>query len=87
MMRSHMKCIVALAVSCAPLLAQAGIGRDYGRSMTISQQGIAATSQILASQAVRDELPDWAATVQDALTLKGFDAPVTAYELHGNGDR
>ncbi|HTA69750.1 MAG TPA: gamma-glutamyltransferase family protein, partial [Bryobacteraceae bacterium] len=51
MMRSHMKCIVALAVSCAPLLAQAGIGRDYGRSMTISQQGIAATSQILASQA------------------------------------
>jgi len=46
-----MKCIVALAVSCAPLLAQAGIGRDYGRSMTISQQGIAATSQILASQA------------------------------------
>src|SRR5579884_1048388 len=26
-------------------------GRDYGRSMTISQQGIAATSQILASQA------------------------------------
>ena len=27
------------------------IGRDYGRSMVISQQGIAATSQVLASQA------------------------------------
>ena len=43
--------------------------------------------QVLASQAVRDELPDWAATAQDALTIKGSDAPVTAYELHGNGDR
>jgi class 3 adenylate cyclase len=43
--------------------------------------------QILASQAVRDELPDWPATVQDALTLKGFDAPVTTYELHDSGDR
>src|SRR5438477_9843426 len=26
-------------------------GRDYGRSMVITQQGIAATSQVLASQA------------------------------------
>ena len=46
-----MKCVVALAVLCAPLLAQPGIGRDYGRSMTISRQGIVATGQILASQA------------------------------------
>jgi gamma-glutamyltranspeptidase/glutathione hydrolase len=51
MICNHMKCIAALMVLCAPLLAQPGIGRDYGRSMTISQQGIAATSQILASQA------------------------------------
>src|SRR5579862_7710950 len=28
-----------------------GQGRNYGRSMVISQQGIAATSQVLASQA------------------------------------
>jgi gamma-glutamyltranspeptidase/glutathione hydrolase len=28
-----------------------GMGRNYGRSMVISQQGIAATSQVLASQA------------------------------------
>jgi gamma-glutamyltranspeptidase/glutathione hydrolase len=46
-----MKCIVALLVAFTPVAAQPGIGRDYGRSMTISQQGIAATSQILASQA------------------------------------
>jgi gamma-glutamyltranspeptidase/glutathione hydrolase len=50
-MCSHMKCIAMLVVSCAFLAAQPGIGRDYGWSMTISQQGIAATSQILASQA------------------------------------
>jgi gamma-glutamyltranspeptidase/glutathione hydrolase len=46
-----MKCIAALIIASMPLAAQPGIGRDYGRSMTISQQGIAATSQILASQA------------------------------------
>ena len=51
MIRSQRKCVAALVVWCAPVLAQPGIGRDYGRSMTISQQGIAATSQILASQA------------------------------------
>src|ERR1700730_18118821 len=28
-----------------------GVGRNYGRSMVISQQGIVATSQVLASQA------------------------------------
>src|SRR5438552_11207062 len=32
------------------LAGQAGDGRSYGRSMVISQYGIAATSQILASQ-------------------------------------
>jgi gamma-glutamyltranspeptidase len=35
----------------ALLLAQENIIRDYGRSMTITRHGIAATSQILASQA------------------------------------
>src|SRR5216684_3648507 len=33
------------------LLAHSGFGRNYGRSMVIAQQGIAATSQALASQA------------------------------------
>ncbi len=33
------------------LCGQAGLGRNYGRSMVITQQGIAATSQVLASQA------------------------------------
>ena len=82
----------------AGLQVRAGLG--YGEALAINGDyfgttvnlaarlvGAAKPRQILASQAVRDELPDWAATVQDALTLKGFDAPVTAYELHGNGDR
>jgi len=64
-------------------------GDYFGNTVNLAARlvGAAKPGQILASQAVRDELPDWAATVQDALTLKGFDAPVTAYELHGNGDR
>ncbi|MGE5696363.1 MAG: adenylate/guanylate cyclase domain-containing protein [Candidatus Sericytochromatia bacterium] len=47
----------------------------------------ATPGQILASQSVRDTLPDWAATIQEPLTLKGFDEPVSAYELHRRGDR
>jgi gamma-glutamyltranspeptidase/glutathione hydrolase len=41
----HIALIAALA------LAAYGDGRDYGRSMVISRQGIVATSQVLASQA------------------------------------
>src|SRR5579871_6537299 len=37
--------------SASVLLAQANMGRNYGRSMVISRQGIVATSQVLASQA------------------------------------
>src|SRR5215472_16441852 len=41
--------VLTLASTMAvPAFAQ---GRNYGRSMVISQQGIAATSQVLASQA------------------------------------
>src|ERR1700676_1976024 len=40
-----------LSVALISLHGQAGMGRNYGRSMVISQQGIVATSQVLASQA------------------------------------
>src|SRR5579863_3671199 len=48
-----MKIAGLLLACCAALFGQrmADFGRDYGRSMTITQQGIVATSQILASQA------------------------------------
>ena len=43
--------IPAAVPVAAPLPAPRLIGRDYGRSMVIAQQGIVATSQTLASQA------------------------------------
>src|SRR5579871_5000875 len=43
---SALLCLVLVSVE-----AQTGTGRNYGRSMVISQQGIVATSQVLASQA------------------------------------
>ena len=42
----------------------------------------AAPGQILATSELHDELPDWPAAAQGPLTLKGFDAPVTAFDLH-----
>ncbi len=44
----HVPGLLLLALSTLHAQAQ---GRNYGRSMVISQQGIAATSQVLASQA------------------------------------
>jgi class 3 adenylate cyclase len=47
----------------------------------------AAPGQILVAAGFRDELPDWPARPQGPLTLKGFDDPVTAFDLHvGDGD-
>jgi class 3 adenylate cyclase len=79
----------------AGLQVRAGLG--YGQSLAINGDyfgnvvnlaarlvAVARPGQILASQAVRDELPDWNATVQEPLMLKGFDSAVTAYDLHGS---
>jgi gamma-glutamyltranspeptidase/glutathione hydrolase len=41
---------VGLSVFIMPILRAQVLGRSYGRSIVISQQGIAATSQVLASQ-------------------------------------
>jgi gamma-glutamyltranspeptidase/glutathione hydrolase len=46
MLRISVLCLLALSALHAQTM-----GRNYGRSMVISQQGIAATSQVLASQA------------------------------------
>ncbi len=42
--------ILGLSVFLMPLAYAQVLGRNYGRSIVISQQGIAATSQVLASQ-------------------------------------
>jgi adenylate cyclase len=62
-----------------------GIYGDYfGNPVNLAARLVAAAApgQILASSDVRDQLPDWTAIPQEPLTLKGFDDPVLAYDLH-----
>lgn len=64
------------------------LGGDYfGTPVNLAARLVsaAAPGQILAGPDVRDELPDRSATRLDPLTLKGFEEPVTAYDLHGGG--
>lgn len=60
-------------------------GDYFGNAVNLAARLVAAAApgQILATPTVCDELPDWPAVVQEPLTLKGFDDPVTAYDLHG----
>lgn len=59
-------------------------GDYFGNPVNLAARLVAAASpgQVLAAAEVRDALPDWPAAVQQPLQLKGFDAPVTAYDLH-----
>ncbi len=58
-------------------------GDYFGNPVNLAARLVAAAApgQILAASDVRDALPDWPATPQDPLTLKGFDEPVTAYDM------
>ncbi len=61
------------------------IGGDYfGTAVNLAARlvGAAAPGQILTSSDLRDQLADWPAIPQEPLTLKGFDTPVMAYDLH-----
>lgn len=42
----------------------------------------AAPGQILADEVLQQKLPNWPAVVHGPLSLKGFDEPVIAYDLH-----
>jgi class 3 adenylate cyclase len=60
------------------------IGGDYfGNPVNLAARLVAAAApgQILAAADVRDALPSWSAIPQDPLALKGFDAPVMAYDM------
>jgi class 3 adenylate cyclase len=60
------------------------IGGDYfGNAVNLAARLVAAAApgQILAAADVYELLPHWPAVVQEPLQLKGFDAPVIAYEL------
>jgi class 3 adenylate cyclase len=59
-------------------------GDYFGNPVNLAARLVAAAApgQILAAAELHDKLPDWPATAHGPLTLKGFDAPVTAFDLH-----
>lgn len=58
-------------------------GDYYGNAVNLAARLVAAAApgQVLGAADVHAELPDWPVIEQEPLTLKGFDEPVTAYEL------
>jgi class 3 adenylate cyclase len=73
--------LVRAGLGFGPILALSG---DYfGNAVNLAARlvAVAAPGQILASEEVYEQLPQWPAVVQEPLQLKGFDAPVIAYEL------
>jgi class 3 adenylate cyclase len=74
--------LVRAGLAFGQVLAIAG---DYwGTPVNLAARLVAAAApgQILAGPDVRDELPDRPAVALDPLMLKGFEAPVVAYDLH-----
>jgi class 3 adenylate cyclase len=72
---------VRAGLGYGPILTLSG---DYfGNAVNLAARLVAAAApgQILASEEVHEQLPQWPAVVQEPLQLKGFDAPVIAYEL------
>ena len=70
-------------VACAVMY---GEGRNYGRSMVISQQGIAATSQTLASQAAAQILARGGSAVDAAIAANAVLAVVEPMKDGLGGD-
>ncbi len=64
-------------------------GDYFGNAVNLAARLVAAAApgQILAPAEVYEQLPDWPATAQEPLQLKGFDEPVVAYDLHPDGRR
>jgi gamma-glutamyltranspeptidase / glutathione hydrolase len=77
-------CLLAiLLIPSAPLAAQ---GRNYGRSQVITQQGIAATSQTLASQAAVQILARGGTAVDAAIAANAVLAVVEPMKNGLGGD-
>lgn len=60
-------------------------GDYFGNPVNLAARLVAAAApeQILADSAVHDRLPNWPTALHGALTLKGFDEPVNAFEVLG----
>jgi class 3 adenylate cyclase len=58
-------------------------GDYFGNPVNLAARLVAAAcpGQILADSALHEELPDWSAAAHGPLTLKGFEEPVTAFDL------
>ncbi len=58
-------------------------GDYFGNAVNLAARLVAAAApgQVLAAAELYEQLPDWPAVAQEPLQLKGFDAPVIAYEL------
>lgn len=58
-------------------------GDYFGNAVNLAARLVAAAApgQVLAAAEVRKELLDWPFVAREPLQLKGFDAPVIAYEL------
>jgi class 3 adenylate cyclase len=72
---------VRAGLGYGPILA---INGDYfGNAVNLAARLVAAAApgQILAAAELHDELPDWPGIAQEPLQLKGFDEPVTSYDL------
>ena len=62
-------------------------GDYFGNPVNLAARLVAAAApgQILADSALHDELPYRPAVAHGPLTLKGFETPVTAFDLRGGG--
>ncbi|WNG91068.1 adenylate/guanylate cyclase domain-containing protein [Mycobacterium sp. ITM-2016-00318] len=62
-------------------------GDYFGEAVNLAARLVAAAlpGQILVASEVREALPDRAADPQDPLTLKGFDEPVSAFDMSACG--
>jgi len=60
-------------------------GDYFGTPVNLAARLVAAAApgHILAAAELHDRLPDWPAVALEPLTLKGFDDPVSAFELRG----
>ena len=61
-------------------------GDYFGNPVNLAARLVAtaAPGQILIASALHDQLPDWPVIAHGPLALKGFDTPVTAFELGGS---
>ncbi len=59
-------------------------GDYFGNPVNLAARLVAAAApeQILATAELHARLPDWPAVAQGPLTLKGFEEPVAAFDLH-----